>query len=70
MTINDLLKVIEEHTLLTLTQENDPFMEADIIACAARSVVRDEIFDKEVTRVTASSGQLKVYFASDKEVQP
>lgn len=47
-----------------------PSMEADIIACAARSVVRDEIFDKEVTRVTAGSGQLKVYFASDKEVQP
>lgn len=29
MTINDLLKVIEEHTLLMLTQEDDPFMEAD-----------------------------------------
>lgn len=67
MTINDLLKVIEEHTLLTLTQEDDPFMETDIIACAARSMVRDEIFDKEVTRVTASVGQLKVYFASGKE---
>lgn len=39
MTINDLLKVIEEHTLLTLAQEDDPFMEADIIACAARSMV-------------------------------
>lgn len=70
MTINDLLKVIEEHTLLTLTQEDDPFMGADIIACTARSMVRDEIFDKEVTRVTAGSGHLNVYFASDKEVQP
>lgn len=67
MTINDLLKVIEEYTMLTLTQEDDPFMEVYIIACAARSMVRDEIFDKEVTRVTASSGQLKVYFASGKE---
>jgi len=67
MTINDLLKVVEQHTLLTLTQEDDPFMEVDVIACAARNMVRDEMFDKEVTRVTASRGELHVYFASGKE---